>query len=134
MSNKYKRKLQKRETKLWQDIVLLLPVLFGLCIVPMIVLTHDYTIDFTQFEWFNKMPSTGQIDSFGYSKKCRSNHRWHCYRVLLLLLLLEANKQVSHDFHSLFCQYRQKNRHSFRDSSYHGDYFFCDKQIFRIGL
>ena len=68
MSNKYKRKLQKRETKLWQDIVLLLPVLFGLCIVPMIVLTHDYTIDFTQFEWFNKMPSTGQIDSFGYSK------------------------------------------------------------------
>lgn len=34
----------------------------------MIVLTHDYTIDFTQFEWFNKMPSTGQIDSFGYSK------------------------------------------------------------------
>ena len=68
MSNKYKRKLQKRETKLWQDIVLLLPVLFGLCIVPMIVLTHDYTIDFTQFEWFNKAPSTGQIDSFGYSK------------------------------------------------------------------
>ncbi len=68
MSNKYKRKLQKRETKLWQDIVLLLPVLFGLCIVPMIVLTHDFTIDFSQFDWFNNSALTGQIDSFGYAK------------------------------------------------------------------
>ena len=68
MSNKYKRKLKKRETKLWQDIVLLLPVLFGLCIVPMIVLTHDYTIDFSQFDWFNNSALTGQIDSFGYAK------------------------------------------------------------------
>lgn len=68
MSNKYKRKYQKKETKLWQDIVLLLPVLFGLCIVPMIVLTHDYTIDFSQFDWFNNSALTGQIDSFGYAK------------------------------------------------------------------
>ena len=119
MSNKYKRKLQKRETKLWQDIVLLLPVLFGLCIVPMIVLTHDYTIDFTQFEWFNKMPSTGQIDSFGYSKS---------------VALTIVGIATVFFFCYYYCQYRQKNRHSFRDSSYHGDYFFCDKQIFRIGL
>ena len=69
MSNKYKRKLQKRETKLWQDIILLLPVLFGLCIVPMIVLTHDYTIDFSQFDWFNNSALTGQIDSFGHAKE-----------------------------------------------------------------
>lgn len=68
MSNKYKRKLQKRETKLWQDIFLLLPVLFGLCIVPLIVLTHDFTIDFSQFDWFNNSALTGQIDSFGYAK------------------------------------------------------------------
>lgn len=68
MSNRYKRKLQKRETKLWQDIALLLPVLFALCIVPMIVLTHDYTIDFSQFDWFNNSALTDQIDSFGYAK------------------------------------------------------------------
>ena len=68
MSNKYKRKLKKRETKLWQDILLLLPVLLGLCVVPLIVLTHDFTIDFSQFDWFNNSALTGQIDSFGYAK------------------------------------------------------------------
>lgn len=68
MSNRYKRKLQKKETTLWQDIFLLLPVLFALCIVPLIVLTHDFTIDFSQFDWFNTTALTGQIDSFGYSK------------------------------------------------------------------
>lgn len=68
MSNKYKRKLQKKETTLWQDIFLLLPVIFALCIVPLIVLTHDFTIDFSQFDWFNNTALTDQIDSFGYSK------------------------------------------------------------------
>lgn len=68
MSNKYKRKYQKKETKLWQDILLLLPVLLGLCVVPLIVLTHDFTIDFSQFDWFNNSALTGQIDSFGYAK------------------------------------------------------------------
>ena len=68
MSNKYNKKHQKTEKKLWQEIFLLLPILFGLCFVPLIVLTHDFTIDFSQFEWFNNTPLTGQIDSFGYSK------------------------------------------------------------------
>ncbi|MGN1206195.1 MAG: O-antigen ligase family protein [Eubacterium sp.] len=68
MSNKYNRKYREKEKKLWQEILLLLPVLFALCIVPLIVLTHDYTIDFSQFDWFNTTPMTGQIDSFGYSK------------------------------------------------------------------
>ena len=68
MSNKYKRKYQKKETKLWQDILLLLPVLLGLCVVPLIVLTHDFTIDFTEFNWFNTTPLKNQIDSFGHGK------------------------------------------------------------------
>lgn len=45
----------------------LLPILVALCLIPFVVMTKDYTTDFTAFNWFNTT-ALEQIDSFEYSK------------------------------------------------------------------
>lgn len=45
----------------------LLPILVALCLIPFVVVTKDYTTDFTAFNWFNTTPLE-QIDSFEYTK------------------------------------------------------------------
>lgn len=50
-----------------KDIWALLPLLIGLCLIPLIVLTHDYSTNFSGFVWFNTS-EVDQIDSFEYTK------------------------------------------------------------------
>ena len=49
------------------DITALFPVLFALCIIPLVILTKDYETEFTQFPWFNNQ-ELSQIDSFEHAK------------------------------------------------------------------
>lgn len=108
MSNKYNKKHQKTEKKLWQEIFLLLPILFGLCFVPLIVLTHDFTIDFSQFEWFNNTPLTGQIDSFGYSKGVALVVAGVACILFLSYYLWQQTKKSSKAFKTLFADTDKK--------------------------
>lgn len=50
-----------------KDSIALLPLLIALCIIPLVVLTHDYETEFSQFIWFN-LSEISQIDSFEYTK------------------------------------------------------------------
>lgn len=54
----------KKEKRVW----LVIPVVLAVCIVPFLVLTKDYSIDFTQFIWYKKQIDTGKIDNFEYIK------------------------------------------------------------------
>lgn len=50
-----------------KDRQALIPVLIALCIIPLVILTHDYQTEFTQFPWFNNQ-ELSQIDSFEHAK------------------------------------------------------------------
>lgn len=60
---KYTKNVNSTKTDIWA----LLPVLIGLCLIPLIVLTHDYSTNFSSFVWFNTS-EVDQIDSFEYTK------------------------------------------------------------------
>ncbi len=59
--NSYTAQAERRE------MYFLIPIIFALCFIPLIVTTHDYSTEFTSFEWFNNT-EIDQIDSFEYAK------------------------------------------------------------------